>query len=200
LFNCTIGICEDVDGDWRNGCEVARNNDRDSIGVFMNINQDMDCSVLSEEAERNPELFRHHLHIDLSKSIQVTTDATPLLPGSIFCNNGAITTPNSNGKCYFACVTGYRNSDGRSYNGCEDVDSVTPASYPHVGTLGEPFGGYWIGDPEAEAYIDFLCDIDQGVILDANNQPIRLNAPRNVCLSAQRISGGFPTLGPILWY
>jgi len=202
LFNCTAGICEDVDKDWKNGCEVARNGDDDALGVFMNIGENMDCAVLSEEAERNPELFRHHLHIDLEKKIQATTDPNPLPPGSIFCNNGAISDPNFNGRCYFACVTGFENLDHQSYNGCEAPNDDNPAVlYPYSGlNPAEHFGGYWIGDPLAEGYLNFLCDIDLGAIVDDIGNPLRLTVPRDICRSALRRSGAFSVGLPLLWY
>jgi hypothetical protein len=145
--------CADGDGRWETGCEVATNQDRDVEGLFMNEGVAMDCAIMEAEAVKNPELFRHHLHIDLTK--EVPTSISPLkflAPGSIFCDNNMASTALSGGlfgKCFFMCIDGFANTDRDSYNGCEDIDTLL--TYPF------DFGGYWIGDPHIEEYLDFIC-------------------------------------------
>jgi hypothetical protein len=151
----TLG-CNDTDGKWENGCEVATNGDSDKAGIFMNNggrqeDSYMDCSIMEAEAVKNPELFRHHLHIDLTKQVPTRFPGRFLPPGSIVCNNNLVDNSvlnNVNGKCGFMCIDGFANSDRESYNGCE---AVTTPAYPYI------YGGYLIGDPLVERYIDFLC-------------------------------------------
>jgi hypothetical protein len=141
-------ICVDRDGKWENGCEVA-NLDFDDAGVFMNEFELMDCSIMQAEARKNPWLFRHHLHIDLTKKVP-TKIGRDLPAGSIFCDNNLAATSVSGdtpGKCVFTCIDGFINADRDSWNGCE---GITSPFYPHT------YGGYWIGDPHVEDYLDFL--------------------------------------------
>jgi hypothetical protein len=155
----TIG-CNDTDGRWENGCEVATNGDVDKAGIFMNAvgsvdNTAMDCSIMELEAIKNPELFRHHLHIDLTKRVPTLFPGRFLPPGSIVCNNAIVdgtvlagTAAQVNGKCAFMCIDGFANSDRESWNGCEGVAAT---AYKYT------YGGYWIGDPLVERYLEFLC-------------------------------------------
>jgi hypothetical protein len=174
--------CVDQDGKWENGCEVATNGDIDYAGVFMNENDNMDCSIMQAEARKNPWLFRHHLHIDLTKPVP-TTIGRNLPAGSIFCDNNLAATSVSggvNGKCIFMCIDGFINANRRSWDGCEGIANphwaypvnsgydgtavptsndeksrclVNPASPPYHCYL---YGGFWIGDPHVEQYMFFL--------------------------------------------
>jgi len=158
---------------------------------------------MNEEAKVNPELFRHHLHIDLS--VPVATSIDPLPAGSIFCNNALVTGAN-NGFCYFICLPGFVNTDLFSYNGCESATS--PALIPYVPLASQPtpgatayrfpivgypgtffgtFGGYLIGDYEVEYYIAWLNTI-------GSTLPIAL--PTGLANMNFQVS----TFGPILWY
>jgi len=122
-FTCINGgqssSCADRDGKWQNGCETALNLDNDLLGIFVNPDLPMDCSVMHEEGKKNPELFVHHLHIDLTVPIPVPAGLIPLPAGSIFCNGLIPTTTTPLGACYFMCVPGFTNKDRYSYNGCE---------------------------------------------------------------------------------
>jgi len=156
--------CMDFDDKWENGCEVATNKDFDREGVFMNEQGAMDCSIMQDEARKNPELFRHHLHIDLTKIVPTTLSSGRSLPaGTIFCDNGlsllTATDSSAAGKCFFMCIDGFVNADRESYNGCEGISSPY---YVHPLTFGTPkgyggYGGYWIGDPHVEDFLAFFC-------------------------------------------
>jgi len=156
--------CADADGKWETGCEVATNQDRDDEGVFMNEGVFMDCSIMEAEAVKNPWMFRHHLHIDLTKPVPTNLGATKNLPaGSIFCNNNMADptlTGGLNGKCFFMCIDGFENVDRNAYNGCEDVNQ-TGGIYGYYTNVAQQliiYGGYWIGDPHVEKYLKFLTD------------------------------------------
>jgi len=190
-FTCPGGgsaNCIDADLDWSTGCEVATNQDTDVEGVFMNEGDAMDCAVMQDEAEKNPALFRHHLHIDLTKPMDTTISGKTLAPGTIICNNqlaASYISGGLNGKCVFMCVDGFDNVDRNAYNGCEEVNGTT--LYPYV------YGGYWIGDPLVEAYLDFLCTTSGNTLYTDE-----ITFAYNVCHFRDRISeywGEYP-----LWY
>jgi len=144
-FTCP-SVCSDKDGKWENGCETSTNGDSDLDGVFMNELDDMDCSIMEAEGRKNPYLFRHHLHIDLTKKVPTLLGDLP--PGTIFCDNALSKTSGLyTGKCYFMCIDGFINTDQSGYNGCE---AITAPAYPHL------YGGYWIGDPHVEDFFTFL--------------------------------------------
>jgi hypothetical protein len=180
----------------------------------------MDCSVMHAESLVNPELFRHHLHIDLSVPVPTSVELLPA--GSIFCNNDIV--PGAPfGKCHFICIPGFENFDRNSYNGCESRNTTSAAATAQyrfdfatpVGTVSIPglYGGYMIGDYEVEYYMAWLANI-----VPALSLPIKL--PQNIALmnyqlSALALCGPFPTsvpcalwpatpaspnLIPILWY
>jgi hypothetical protein len=190
-FNCTVGSCEDSDGNWRNGCEVAKNKDRDNLGIFMNVGDDMDCSVMQEEVFRNPEFFVHHLHIDLTKKVVTTIETLP--GGSIFCNNGLILNSVTEfGHCHFECVPGFHNFNGLSQDGCELPHPTI--EYPYT------YGGYLIGNYQDEKYLEFLCALDNLAITNSNDNDnvVYLKVPTNVCYSLERLGGFNPA--PVIWY
>jgi len=177
--------CDDADRRWENGCEVATNSDIDYAGVFMNEGDSMDCSVMQIEARKNPELFRHHLHIDLTKAVP-TTLGRKLPPGTIFCDNNLADPTLSGGtpgKCFFMCIDGFDNTDRVSANGCEGIK--TPYYIDSAVTNDLIFGGYWIGDPHVEAYLDFLCTAS---LLPAYSNFITF--PANVCDFNSRTNTG----------
>jgi len=221
-YSCIAGAasssCSDVDGEWQNGCEVALNADTDEDGVFVNQGEPMDCSVMQDEGKKNPELFRHHLHIDLSVPVVVPSPLDPMPAGSIFCN-GLISSPDSPfGKCYFVCIPGFWNEDRYSYNGCEAAYPATggasapgpfdytpgPATIPLSPSTGATrtypyiFGGYFIGDYEDETYINFLTGLYYAS-LGGQRSPIKL--PINVNLMNYQLSLLYaPSVQAILWY
>jgi len=109
---------------------------------------------------KNPDLFRHHLHIDLEVEIPTLASNDDgqinLAPGSIFCNEGLISGWEG-GKCYFACIEGFTNRNRKSFDGCElavGLDSLTSSlpDYPYT------YGGYMIGDYDVEDFLEFLID------------------------------------------
>jgi len=172
--------CADADGKWETGCEVATNQDTDTDGVFMNEGVAMDCSIMEAEAAKNPDLFRHHLHIDLTKPVPTSIPPKTLPAGSIFCNNNLADNTLSkglNGKCFFMCIDGFDNTDRFAYNGCEDINATVGAAYPYT------FGGYWIGDPLVEDYLEFLCTTSSNTIFN-----VHITYPYNVCNFHDRVS------------
>jgi hypothetical protein len=161
--------CADRDGLWENGCELATNKDYDYDGVFMNEGDVMDCSVMEAEAVKNPELFRHHLHIDLTKAVP-TVLSRNLPAGSIFCDN-SLADPTLVGKCFFMCIDGFANVDRTAFNGCEGRSSTYATYWDDQVADGEDtyngayhFGGYLIGDPHVEEYFYFL----EGIYTDTD--------------------------------
>jgi len=211
-FTCAgsgLNSCENLDGLWETGCEVATNVDYDLENVFMNQLENMDCSVMQAEAIKNPDMFRHHLHIDLT--VPIPTGLQPpnqFLPaGTIFCNyNLALTTlygglAATNGKCFFMCIPGFVNLDGYSYNGCESPDtvSVPTRTYPYV------YGGYWMGDYIIEEFFFFFCNT-------SSTNPLlfegAVTVPSNVCVwnsrqstgVVQNFDGTVPFSGIPIWY
>jgi len=145
---------------------------------------------MQEEVYRNPEFFVHHLHIDVTSKI--TTTIATLPGGTIFCNNGLVldsVTPI--GHCHFECVFGFANENGFSYDGCEDPHPTNVYAYT--------YGGYWIGNFHDEEYIDFLCDIENGALVN-NGLIVKLKVPAHVCDSDTRNSGGFFGTIPVVWY
>jgi len=182
-YSCVGGnsatSCADRDGDWRNGCETALNGDDDEESIFVNENLPMDCSVMQAEAKKNPELFRHHLHIDLTVPIPTSVDTYPA--GSIFCNGLITADDTAFGKCYFACIPGFYNQDRKSFNGCEAAYTDGRA-YPFL------YGGYQIGDYHAEAYIAFLAQ-----------NPTRFTLPIGIQLMNAH-AGSYYGLLPVVWY
>jgi len=212
-FTCAGTNCIDADRKWQNGCERTAS-DYDEDGLFVNQGEEMDCSVMNEEAKVNPELFRHHLHIDLS--VPVATSIDPLPAGTIFCNNELVTGAN-NGFCYFVCLPGFANVDTFSYNGCESSTGATLIPYispllqnpsatgyrfPIAGlpiVYNGTFGGYLIGDYEVEYYLAWLNTIGKTL-------PITLPVGIDVMNSQLSVFGPIvngapvPPYGPILWY
>jgi len=173
---------------------------------------------MNEEAKVNPELFRHHLHIDLSAPIATSID--PLPAGTIFCNNDLITTAGVNpGFCYFICLPGFVNFDLHSYNGCERA--VSPALIPFRDVLPAPggqavpantayrfpivglpqpyfgtFGGFLIGDYEVEYYLAWLNTIGVSLPITRPTGVETMNFQISVNLNLM------PAIvkQPILWY
>jgi hypothetical protein len=167
-FSCITGggaNCADRDLEWQNGCERAQNGDVDAVGLFVNQGDFMDCSVMEEEAIVNPELFRHHLHIDLTVPVLTTVETLPA--GSIFCNNELVAATGTNivyGRCYFVCIPGFYNGNGLSYDGCEARHPIVTQPYRFVfpsvaSTIPLRYGGYMIGDYEVEYYMAWLTHI-----------------------------------------
>jgi len=173
---------------------------------------------MQAEGKKNPELFRHHLHIDLSVPVPTPSPLLPMPAGSIFCNGLISGTGIDFGKCYFMCIPGFYNSDRSSYNGCEAAYPTTqarnPLSNPFAITIPRPggspapypyvHGGYLIGDYEVEQYLFFLNVIyAQSIAPTPVRSPIKL--PRNVFLMQHQWSllevqfgTGFPQ--PVVWY
>jgi hypothetical protein len=150
--------CADRDQEWQNGCERAQNGDVDRSGLFVNQGDYMDCSVMEEEAIVNPELFRHHLHIDLTAPVPTSVDTLP--PGSIFCNNDLVPSAPL-GKCHFICIPGFINDNGFSYDGCETLDPSPTRPYRFIfpglpADIPLQYGGRMIGDYEVEYYMAWL--------------------------------------------
>jgi hypothetical protein len=123
--------CEDVDEDWRNGCESAQ--EIDLAGIFVTRDTQMNCWMMQREVGRNPELFNRHLHIDLSAVVTTSIAAVGTLPpAQIFCNDGLIADSGpfdglaKAGTCFFMCEDGYSNVNNQGYDGCEnrDVDGI----------------------------------------------------------------------------
>jgi len=164
----------------------------------------MDCSVMQAEAILNPDLFLHHLHIDLTKPVPTSVDT--MAPGSIFCNNDIVPTATS-GACYFMCIDGFSNDNSLSYDGCE-IEKAPPNEYrfiiPGVPDIPAVYGGYMMGDYHVEYYMAWLNTIGRSL-------PITL--PTNLQLFNYQLSAlylppvAWPTLAPtdagvqpILWY
>jgi len=207
-FTCGSGgtNCEDRDGLWETGCEVATNVDFDRYGLFVNQGHAMDCSVMQREAIKNPDMFRHHLHIDLTASILTTvvsgTSALYLPAGSIICNEGIISpslydvNADAQGHCFFMCIQGFINENGYSDDGCESVDTY---QYPYY------YGGYWMGDPTVEEYFSFLCNTtyhDVQTNPNPNVPPVftgHITVASNVCNWNTRLSSPFPFNGGNGW-
>jgi len=190
-FSCpggSITSCADVDGDWETGCEVARNGDFDKENVFMNQGAAMDCAIMEAEAVKNPDMFRHHLHIDLTVEIPTTLTSAGnqfLPPGSIVCQNQLVAHSFNipDGRCAFMCITGFANGDPLSYNGCESASLST--SYPYI------YGGFWMGDPIIESFFSFLCTA-------YTDSTISIQFPINVCDFNTRYSEEWSTIP--MWY
>jgi hypothetical protein len=147
---------------------------------------------MQEEGKKNPELFFHHLHIDLDAPI--VTDAGTYPPGSIFCNS--ISASSFFGKCLFACVPGFINTDRSSFNGCEAANTTIGGGYPFT------YGGYLIGDYQVEKYLAFLQGLQA-----ANNVPITF--PKGLDYMPLKISllytsatqfSNFLGAQPLIWY
>jgi hypothetical protein len=163
-FTCSPGIldCKDADLRWENGCELTANSDTDETGVFVNEGEPQDCSVMQIEARKNPELFRHHLHIDLTKPVKTIVPGADLPAGTIFCNNGFADVALSgayNGNCFFMCIDGFTNTNHKGYDGCEGKSGSFNTQYVTLdptSPLPYVFGGYLIGDPHVEEYLNFL--------------------------------------------
>jgi hypothetical protein len=197
MYACGNGNCQDKDLEWENGCELTQQNDLDFIGLFMNEAAAMDCSVMQDEARKNPQMFYHHLHIDLSMEYETvpTASVTSLPPGTIFCNAGL--GPSATlGRCEFRCVPGFKNEDFRSFNGCEAEDSVIP--YPFIGDDILGYGGFAIGDYQTMMFIDFMCKIADGTY-----DGVFITPPRNICAS-QYFYGNYSDYQendyPVYWY
>jgi len=204
-FTCPGGSgtsnCADIDGKWQNGCERALNGDFDRAGLFVNLGAYMDCSVMNSEAKVNPELFRHHLHIDLT--VPVPTSIRTLPAGTIFCNHDLVPAAPF-GYCHFICIPGFVNTDRFSYNGCEAAIPGGPALGYNATIIASPapvvvpltFGGYWMGDYEVEFYMAFLRVRGPG---------LPLTLPINYQYFGTQSSLLYPVVPPafpppILWY
>jgi hypothetical protein len=185
---------------------------------------------MQEEGQKNPELFRHHLHIDLSVEIPVPQGLDNMPPGSIFCNGLIPGAENPFGKCFFMCIPGFYNGNRFSYDGCEAKYDESPLGQSDIGS-GDPipytpqqlvapisvpakpgqftypfrFGGYRIGDYEEETYLWFLTTL-YGATFPPISQDSPIILPINIQYMQYQVSDllagfGYPvTPQLIVWY